>query len=85
MGTMTFFTFLPGLMGAAWQETALPGGSLGMGPPEGPFPSLVNPWLSFLMCLQGGIGGVGFKYSGDEYKCKGRKEVHFGGRVMLPG
>ena len=25
---MTFFTFLPGLMGAAWQETALLGGSL---------------------------------------------------------
>lgn len=42
MGTMTFFTFLPGLMGAAWQETALPGGSLfwvSLHPPGGPDPS----------------------------------------------
>ena len=39
---MTFFTFLPGLMGAAWQETALLGGSLfwvSLPPPGGPGPS----------------------------------------------
>lgn len=42
MGTMTFFTFLPGIMGTAWQETALPGGSLfwvSLHPPGGPDPS----------------------------------------------
>lgn len=31
------------------------------------------------------IGGVDFEYSGDEYKCEGRKGVCFGGRVKFPG
>lgn len=54
-----------------------------------PPPRVPSPLWQIPACLPDrvptwGIGGVDFEPSGEDYKCKGRKGVCFGGNAQVP-